>query len=97
MPPGTVALRDIREYQKTGDLLLKKAPFQRLVREITAQVAGEAFRWHVKAVEALQESAEAYLVQKFEDAQLCALHAKRVTIMLKEMQLALRLAGDNLR
>ena len=72
--------REIRQYQKSTELLIKKAPFQRLVREITATVK-EDFRWTVNGILALQEAAEAYIVGKMEDANLCAIHAKRVTIM----------------
>lgn len=91
--PGTVALREIRRYQKSTDLLLRKAPFQRLVREI-AQEFKLDLRFQSTAVLALQEAAEAYLVGLFEDTNLCALHAKRVTILPKDMQLARRIRGE---
>ena len=78
--PGTVALREIRRYQKTTELLIRKLPFQRLVREI-AQEFKTDLRFQGSAVLALQEAAEAYLVGLFEDTNLCAIHAKRVTIM----------------
>ena len=90
--PGTVALREIRKYQKTTALLIHKHPFQRLVREI-AQVSRPDLRFQSAAVMALQEASEAYLVQLFENANLCAIHAKRVTIMPKDMQLARRIGG----
>ena len=90
--PGTVALREIRKYQKSTDLLLRKLPFQRLVREI-AQDFKFGFRFQSCAVMALQEAAEAYLVGLFEDTNLAAIHAKRVTIMPKDMQLARRIRG----
>ena len=90
--PGTVALREIRKYQKTTALLIHKHPFQRLVREI-AQVRRPDLRFQSAAVMALQEASEAYLVQLFENANLCAIHAKRVTIMPKDMQLARRIGG----
>jgi histone H3 len=80
--PGTVALREIRRYQKSTDLLIRKLPFQRLVREI-AQDFKSDLRFQGSAVLALQEAAEAYLVGLFEDTNLCAIHAKRVTIMPK--------------
>jgi histone H3 len=80
--PGTVALREIRRYQKSTDLLIRKLPFQRLVREIAQQVR-ENTRFQGSAVLALQEASEAYLVGLFEDTNLCAIHAKRVTIMPK--------------
>jgi histone H3 len=85
--PGTVALREIRRYQKSTDLLIRKLPFQRLVREI-AQDFKSDLRFQGSAVLALQEAAEAYLVGLFEDTNLCAIHAKRVTIMPKDIQLA---------
>ncbi|KAI7732501.1 hypothetical protein M8C21_024220, partial [Ambrosia artemisiifolia] len=88
--PGTVALREIRKYQKTTELLIRKAPFQRLVRKI-AQALKSDLRFQSHAVLALQEAAEAYLVGMFEDTNLCAIHAKRVTIMVKDIQLALRI------
>lgn len=80
--PGTVALREIRRYQKTTDLLIRKLPFQRLVREI-AQDFRSGLRFQSSAIGALQEAVEAYLVSLFEDTNLCALHAKRVTIRKK--------------
>ncbi|KAJ4807572.1 histone H3.2 [Rhynchospora pubera] len=86
--PGTVALREIRKYQKSTELLIRKLPFQRLVREI-AQDFKTDLRFQSSAVAALQEAAEAYLVGLFEDTNLCAIHAKRVTIMPKDIQLVL--------
>lgn len=90
--PGTVALREIRRYQKSTELLIRKLPFQRLVREI-AQDFKTDLRFQSSAVMALQESAEAYLVSLFEDTNLAAIHAKRVTIQPKDIQLARRLRG----
>ena len=83
--PGTVALREIRKYQKSTELLIRKLPFQRLVREI-AQDFKTDLRFQSSAVLALQEAAEAYLVGLFEDTNLAAIHAKRVTIMPKDIQ-----------
>ena len=91
--PGTVALREIRRYQKSTDLLIRKLPFQRLVREI-AQDFKTDLRFQGSAVLALQEASEAYLVGLFEDTNLCAIHAKRVTIMPKDIQLARRIRGE---
>ena len=91
--PGTVALREIRRYQKSTELLVRKLPFQRLVREI-AQDFKTDLRFQGSAVLALQEAAEAYLVGLFEDTNLCAIHAKRVTIMPKDIQLARRIRGE---
>jgi len=91
--PGTVALREIRRYQKSTDLLIRKLPFQRLVREV-AQAHKPDLRFQSAAILALQEAAEAYLVSLFEDTNLCAIHAKRVTIMPKDIQLARRIRGE---
>jgi histone H3 len=91
--PGTVALREIRKYQKSSDLLLKKLPFQRLVKEIAYDYKND-LRFQSSAILALQEAAEAYLVSLFEDTNLCAIHAKRVTIMPRDMALARRIRGD---
>jgi histone H3 len=91
--PGTRALMDIRKYQKSTDLLIRKLPFQRLVREI-AQGFKADLRFQTTAILALQEAAEAYLVSVFEDTNLCAIHAKRVTIMPKDIQLSLRIRGE---
>ncbi|CAE6098305.1 unnamed protein product [Arabidopsis arenosa] len=91
--PGTVALREIRKYQKTTDLVIRKLPFQRLVKEIAQSLKAD-LRFQAGAVSALQEAAEAFMVGMFEDSNLCALHAKRSTIMPKDIQLAKRLRGD---
>jgi len=91
--PGTVALREIRKYQKSTDLLIRKLPFQRLVREI-AQDFKSDLRFQGTALVALQEATEAYLVSLFEDTNLCAIHAKRVTIIPKDIQLSRRLRGE---
>ena len=94
--PGTVALREIRKYQKSTELLIRKLPFQRLVREV-AQDFKNDLRFQGSAVMALQEAAEAYLVSLFEDTNLCAIHAKRVTIMPRDMQLARRIRNEKER
>ncbi|KXX75208.1 histone H3-like centromeric protein hH3v [Madurella mycetomatis] len=93
--PGTLALKEIRRYQANADLLMSKLPFARLVREIAldCRPSGEELRWQSQAILALQESAEAFLVHLFEDTNLCAIHAKRVTIMQKDIQLARRIRG----
>merc|ERR1712054_545935 len=91
--PGTVALREIRRYQKSTELLIRKLPFQRLVREI-AQDFKSDLRFQSSAIGALQESVESYLVSLFEDTNLCAIHAERVTIQSKDIQLARRLRGE---
>ncbi|XP_060942098.1 histone H3.3A-like [Limanda limanda] len=91
--PGTVALREIRRYQKSTELLIRKLPFQRLVREI-AQDFKTDLRFQSAAIGALQEASEAYLVGLFEDTNLCAIHAKRITVMPKDIQLARRIRGE---
>ena len=90
--PGTVAIREIRRYQKSTELLIKKLPFQRLVKEI-AQNFKSDLRFQASAVIALQEATESYIVNLFQDTNLCAIHARRVTIMPKDMQLAKRIRG----
>ena len=98
--PGTVALKQIRQYQKSTELLIRKLPFQQLVHEIASDsevikspLCGKV-RFQSAAIMALQEAAEAYLVGLFEDTNLCAIHAKQVTIMLKDIQLARRIRSE---
>lgn len=100
--PGTVALREIRKYQRSTDLLISKLPFARVVREVAddfieanydSSASAVGLRWQSSAILALQEATEAYLVHLFEDANLCAIHAKRVTIMQRDIQLARRIRG----
>ena len=91
--PGTVALREIRRYQKSTELLIRKLPYARLVREITQDFKTD-LRFQRQAIAALQEAGEAYLVGLFEDTNLCAIHAKRVTIMPKDIQLARHIRGE---
>merc|ERR1712199_11496 len=91
--PGTVALREIRKFQKSTELLIRKLPFQRLVREIASEYKNDLI-FQSSAVLALQEASEAYMVGLFKDTNLCAIHARRVTIMPKDMQLAKRIRGE---
>ncbi len=93
--PGSVALREIRKYQRSTELLIRKTPFQKLVREITESVSDQKdrYRFQSSALNALQEAAETYIVELFESAQLCAIHSKRVTVMPKDILLAKRLKG----
>ncbi|XP_051925855.1 histone H3-like centromeric protein A [Hippocampus zosterae] len=91
--PGTKALMEIRKYQKSTELLFRKAPFSRLVREVCQAYDRGALRWQVFALMALQEAAEAFLVMLFSDANLCAIHAKRVTLFPRDLQLARRIRG----
>ena len=92
--PGTVALREIKRYQKSMDMLLPKAPFQRLVRSISKHLDPD-LRFQSQSLIALQEASEAYIVSLFEDTNLCAIHAKRMTVMKKDMELARRIRGDS--
>ncbi len=91
--PGTVALRDIRRYQRSTELLIPKKPFMRLVREIAQDFKNDLL-FQAAAVEALQEASEAYLVGVFADADLCAKHGNRKTLMAKDIQLARRIRGE---
>ena len=91
--PGTVALREIRCYQKSTELLICKLPFQCLVRELIQDVRGD-LRFQSTALLAAQEASEAYLVGLFEDTNLYAIHAKRVTIMPKDIQLSRRIRKE---
>ncbi|ODM93899.1 histone H3.3 [Orchesella cincta] len=94
--PGTVALREIRKYQKSTELLIPKLPFQRLCREVMTDLGNKdkGFRFKAAALGALQEAAEVYLVGLFEDTNLLSIHAKRVTIQPKDIRLARRIRGD---
>jgi histone H3/H4 len=90
---GTIALREIHRYQRGTELLLRKAPFQRLVREISL-VGKDGLRFQSAAVLAIQEATEAYLISLLADTNLCAVHTRRVTIMPKDLHLARRLRGE---
>jgi histone H3 len=92
--PGTVALREIRKYQASTELLMARAPFQRLVRETVQTLGLHDKRFQRAAVDALQEATEAYVVSLLEDTNLCCLHARRVTIMPRDIHLARRLRGE---
>eukprot|EP00518_Triparma_eleuthera_P005111 CAMPEP_0182464288 /NCGR_PEP_ID=MMETSP1319-20130603/8481_1 /TAXON_ID=172717 /ORGANISM="Bolidomonas pacifica, Strain RCC208" /LENGTH=161 /DNA_ID=CAMNT_0024663927 /DNA_START=22 /DNA_END=507 /DNA_ORIENTATION=+ len=92
--PGDGALREIRKYQKATDLLIRKLPFARLVKEVQSSITNSEYRWQAAACLALQEAAEAHLVGLFEDSNLCAIHAGRVTLQVKDMQLARRIRGQ---
>jgi len=93
---GTVTLREIKRYQKSVDMLLPRASFQRLVRNITMDMDHQ-LRFQSQALQALQEASEAYIVGLFEDTNLCAIHAKRVTVQKKDMDLARRIRGDKMQ
>ncbi len=91
--PGTVAAREIHKFQKTTDLLIRKAPFQRLVQELSLKFGKSDLRMQSTAVLALQKAAEYFMVDVFSDTNLCALHGKRVTIMVKDLVLACCIQG----
>ena len=91
--PGTVALRQIRKYQRSTDLLIAKLPFRRLVRQIATDIDNQK-RFQATALQAIQEAAEAFLVGLLEEANLCAIHAKRVTLQSKDIQLARKIRCD---
>ena len=91
--PKTVALREIWQYQKSTDLLIRRAPFQRVIYEIMQGFRND-LRIQAVAIKGLQEAAEAYLVGLFEDSNLCTIHARQVTIMPRDVQLARRICGE---
>jgi len=91
--PGQKALREIRKYQKGTSLVIRRAPFQRLVREIAKDVMPDC-KFSPNTLMALQECTEMYICGLFEDSQLCCVHAKRVTLFKKDMELAKRIRGD---
>lgn len=89
--PGVLALKEIRRYQKTTEMLIRTAPFQRLVKEVSQKFKAD-FRYQASALQALQEATESYIIGLFEDTNLCAIHARRVTIMPRDIQLVKKLA-----
>jgi histone H3 len=91
--PGTRALMEIRKYQRSTELVIRRAPFLRLVKEVCQEFKTD-LRWQSTALMALQEATEAYAVGLFEDANVCTIHAKRVTLMPKDIQLARRIRGE---
>ena len=93
--PGTLALREIRKYQKSTEYLIPKAPFHRLVREITQALApGLGYRYQSTALAALQEAVEVYAICLLSDAQIAAIHARRITVMPKDLHIVRRLRGE---
>ena len=91
--PGTVALREIHQYQKSTKLLIRRAPFQWVIYKIMRGIWND-LRIQAAVVQGLQEAAEAYLVGLFKDSNLCAIHTKWVTIMPRDVQLARRICGE---
>jgi len=94
--PGQLALQEIRRYQRSTELLIKKLPFQRLVRQITDELVTNGMKYQSMALAALQEAAESFIIGIFEDTNLCCIHDKRVTIMPKDVQLARRIRGESI-
>ena len=101
-----VALREIRRYQKSTECLIKKTPFQKLIREISQEyrvcpdgpgTPSIQVRFQSTAIAALQEAAENFIVGLFRDENLLAVHAKRVTVIPRDIRLALRIRGDHYR
>jgi histone H3 len=86
--PGTVAAREVHKFQKTTNLLIRKAPFQHLVRKIALKFGKSDLQMQSTAVLALQEAAEYFMVDVFNNTNLCTVHGKRVTIKLKDLVLA---------
>ena len=91
--PGTVALREIRKYQTSTELLIRKISFQRLVREIVHKMKGKDYRFQSTALLALQEASESFLVNMFDQCNSIAIHGKRVTVKPTDVQLSKRITG----
>ena len=89
--PGTTALRQIRKYQKSTELLIRKLPFQRLVKEVVQKMFKDNYRFQSTALLALQEASESFLVTMFEQCNYIAIHGKRVTVQKKDILLWKRL------
>jgi histone H3/H4 len=93
--PGTRVLQEIRRLQRTTETLVPRIHFSRVIRDVAMSIiGGQQLRWASEALEAVQTATEAYLIGLFEDANLCAIHAKRVTIMVKDIFLARRIRGE---
>lgn len=91
--PGTVALREIRRFQKSTDDLIPKAAIDRLIREI-AQDYKTDLRFEPNMILALQSAAEAYVVDLFEKANTVAVTSGRVGIKVKDLKLARYILGE---
>ena len=91
--PNQLCLSQIRRYQKGPDLCIRRIAFCQVVREISWDVC-PSFKFHSQALLALQEASEAYMIGLFEDTNLCASHARRVTVYPRDMQLARRIRGE---
>ena len=90
---GMMALREIRKYQKSTDFLIYQLPFQRVRREIAQGHGAELQFWSI-ALMALQEAGEAFLAGLFKQVNLCAIHAKCVTVMPKDVKLVRQIRRD---
>merc|ERR1711920_101850 len=90
---GAMVFRDIRKYQRSTELLIKKLPFARLVKEIGRRISGDTLHFTAEALLAIQEASEDFIVHMLEDSNLCAIHARRITITSKDLQLARRIRG----
>jgi histone H3/H4 len=92
--PGTVALREIRRYQKSTDTLIRRLPFQRLCRQICRELtSGHEIRFQSAALRAIQEATEAYILTIFENARLSSIYAKRSTILPRDLLLVQRITS----
>lgn len=91
--PNNLCLKEIRRFAKGPDMCIRRLVFQQVVKEITWEI-DNSYRFHSQAILAIQEAAEAYMIGLFEDTNICASHAKRVTIYPKDMQLARRIRGE---
>jgi histone H3 len=91
--PGMVALKEIHKFQKTTNLLIRKAPFQHLVCKLALKFGKSDLQMQSTAVLALQESAEYFIIDVFSKANLCAIHGKHVTIRVKDLVLACCIQG----
>ena len=92
--PGVKALQEIRAFRQTTQLLIPRLAFSRVVKEMAQQFKLKDLRFQALALMALQEATEAFMVQLFEDCVLNAVHARRVTVMTRDMALARRIRGE---
>jgi histone H3 len=96
--PGVKALREIRKMQKSTTPCIPFAPFTRFIKEINQELHPKnQYRYQESAIQSMREAAESYCVSLFEDANRCAIHAKRVTITPKDIALARRIRGEHLQ
>ncbi len=91
---NTLALKEIKFYMSTTHLLISKMPFVRAVKGVLQDIyPNNELRWTKDALSCLQEAAEAYIISVMSDANLCARHGKRVTLMPKDLHLIVRIRG----